>query len=278
MICRVDLRSGRQPEIDSSRFSYERRGGFALKRASSTSTPLLQVVNRGATATTLMSTPNPSSYGQTVTFTATVSGGGPVGPTGSVTFFNGPTNLGSSNLHSDGVATLSIAALPVGRDFIAATYNGDSNYNPSTSAPLLQVVNRAATSTTLNSAPNPSTYGQLVTFTATVSGSGPTGPTGSVTFFTGSTNGSGNLNSNGIATLSTAADRQPGQLVALGLPADLRGRRSANQSQRVEVAGTATLRGGRYRRSGDRHAYAGNGAGRSQTLPVVREGYECMAR
>ncbi len=152
----------------------------------STSTPLTQVVNKAATTTALTSSPNPSSYGQSVTFTATVTGDGLMGPTGSVTFFNGTTNLGSGTLHS-GVATLSTTALPVGDDSITAAYNGDSNYNASTSTPLTQVVNRGATTTALTSSLDPSTYGQSVTFTATVTGGGPTGPTGSVTFFNDST-------------------------------------------------------------------------------------------
>ena len=98
----------------------------------------------GATQTTLESSSNPSQFGQAVTFTATVISLGFSGtPTGSVSFFDGGTSIGNSNLNSNGVATLMTSALAVGTHTITATYNGDSNFAPSTSPPLYQVVQGA---------------------------------------------------------------------------------------------------------------------------------------
>lgn len=55
----------------------------------------------------LGSSANPSLMGQQVTFTATVNGNDVAGtPTGTVTFFNGTTSLGTSTLNASAVATL----------------------------------------------------------------------------------------------------------------------------------------------------------------------------
>jgi hypothetical protein len=94
------------------------------------------------TTTTLSSSPNPSNFGQAVTFTATVTGqqGFYKGaPTGTVSFYDGTTNIGNSNLNS-GMATLMTSTLAVGTHSMTATYNGDTNFVPSTSPPLNQLV------------------------------------------------------------------------------------------------------------------------------------------
>ena len=99
------------------------------------------------TKTALTSSQNPSSLGQAVTFTATVTPlawGGT--PTGTVSFYDGTTNIGNSNLNSSGVATLTTSTLAVGTHSMTATYNGDSNFVPSTSPVLYQVVQGAVAS------------------------------------------------------------------------------------------------------------------------------------
>lgn len=70
---------------------------------------------------------------------------------------------------------------------VVATYSGDSTFLPSSSAPLKQKVQKAPTTTTLTSSPNPSQTGQTVTFTATVAGQYGGTPTGTVTFEDGHT-------------------------------------------------------------------------------------------
>jgi hypothetical protein len=93
-----------------------------------------------ATKTVLNSSLNPSSFGQTVTFTATVTAylGGT--PTGTVTFLDGTTSLGSSTLNSSGVANFPINTLAVGTHSITASYSGDPTFGPSTSSVLNQLV------------------------------------------------------------------------------------------------------------------------------------------
>lgn len=96
------------------------------------------------TTTTLVSSPNPSNYGQAVAFTATIRPQVWKGtPTGTVSFFDSTTNIGNSNLNSSGVAVLTTSTLAVGTHTITATYNGDSSFAPNTSPPLYQVVQGA---------------------------------------------------------------------------------------------------------------------------------------
>ena len=82
-----------------------------------------------------------------MTFTATVTAQGFKGaPTGTVSFYDGTTNIGNSNLNSSGVAILTTSNLSVGTHSITATYNGDTNFAPSTSPVLYQVVQGAIAS------------------------------------------------------------------------------------------------------------------------------------
>ncbi len=84
-----------------------------------------------------------------MTFTATVTaqpGFDKNTPTGTVNFYDGTTNIGNSSLNSSGVATLTTSTLAVGTHNMTATYNGDTNFAPSTSPVLYQVVHGAIAS------------------------------------------------------------------------------------------------------------------------------------
>jgi hypothetical protein len=141
-------------------------------------------ISRFPTTTRIASSLNPSSFGQSVTFTATVTAKDSGTPTGSVTFYSGKTRIGSGQV-SNNTAKLTIRSLSVGNHSITAAYSGGSNFTGSTSSPLNQVVDRAVTTTMLTSSKNPSLYGQKVTFTATVTGQHGGTPTGTVTFKNG---------------------------------------------------------------------------------------------
>ena len=144
------------------------------------------------TTTALTSAPNPSTSGQSVTFTATVTSGSGV-PAGTVTFTEGAT-VWASGVAVDGAGNAA---------FTGASGWAHSSGNDS-GAP--QVVNASSTTTAVSSAPNPSTSGQSVTFTATVtSGSGV--PAGTVTFTEGATTLASNVTVDGAghAAFSTAA-------------------------------------------------------------------------
>jgi hypothetical protein len=99
-----------------------------------------QVLELYATATALQSNLNPSAYGKTVTFTATVSSAGPDTPTGKVAFKDGTLGIGTAPL-SGGVAVLHKSNLAAGTHSITAIYEGDSKSGKSTSPVVQQVVN-----------------------------------------------------------------------------------------------------------------------------------------
>lgn len=154
------------------------------------------------TTTTIASSANPSVFGQPVTFTVTVSS--PAGtPTGSVTVTADGIPLGSPTL-SGGQAFVTTSTLAVGSHTIVASYPGDGTFQPS-SASIVQVVNRAPTTTVLTSSQNPSDFGQPVTFTATVTVNPPGAgtPTGTVTFRRGAiTLGTAPVSGGGQAVLT----------------------------------------------------------------------------
>jgi hypothetical protein len=150
---------------------------------------LLNNTNEGKSTTTatLASSLNPSIYGQAVTWTATVTTSGSVPPTGTVNFKWGRnSSFGTAKLNSSGVATVTKSLENADTYPLTAVYLGDTNNLGSTSTILNQVITQATSSATLTSSPNPSTQGQAVTFTATITS--PTcKPTGPVTFTAGKT-------------------------------------------------------------------------------------------
>jgi probable HAF family extracellular repeat protein len=166
------------------------------------------------TTTSVSASVNPSVFGQSVSFTATVT---PAPPNANavndtVTFKDGNTTLGSGTYNGNGTWIFN-TALSVGNHTITASYSGDNNYGSSTSPVLTQTVTQAATATTLAVAPNPANFGQSVMLTATVTavapGAGtPTGtpPATGVTFYDGATAlGMAGLNSAATATFSTSS-------------------------------------------------------------------------
>ena len=140
---------------------------------------------RSTTSTSFISSLNPSIYGQKVTWTATVTTSGSIPPTGKVNFTWG-RNIGTVTLNTSGVATLTRSNLNADTYPLKAVYVGDANNLGSTSSVVSQVITQATSSATLTSSPNPSTQGQAVTFTATITSPTVT-PTGPVTFAVGKT-------------------------------------------------------------------------------------------
>ena len=147
---------------------------------------------------TLNASPIPATYNAPVTFSATVS---PQGVTGTVSFYDGDTLLGSGPITS-GFATLTANAPFTGRRVFSAVYSGDTITQPSASAPLTVVVSGTPSATTLSATTTSATYGQTLTLNATVA---PAPTTGAVSFFDGANLIGSTPVSHGIATLSTAA-------------------------------------------------------------------------
>ena len=99
-------------------------------------------VTPGAVTVGVGSTLPNSTYGQSVSFTVTVSGGGPT-PTGTVQFMVDGTDLGAPVMLSGGSATSpSTTLLAAGNHVVVAQYSGDPNY-AANSGSYTQVVNKA---------------------------------------------------------------------------------------------------------------------------------------
>jgi len=179
-----------------------------------------QNVTKGATSTDLASGPDPAAYGDTVTFTATVSAVAPATghPSGVVRFWEGSVLLGASSLAPAGgansaQATFASSTLATGSHSIRAEYVGNFNFDGSM-ATTSQSIERVATVTGIESSANPSTFGDTVTLTAVVADTSAAAgdPTGTVTFTEGST-------ALGTAPISTVGGRQQASLTVSGLHA-----------------------------------------------------------
>ncbi len=155
------------------------------------------------TTTVVTSSANPSSYGQPVTFTASISGGS--GLTGTVTFYDGGASIGTGSV-SGTTATLTTSSLGSGVHSISAVYGGNSVFSESVSPAISQTVSTigAVTTTALTSSINPSLTGATVKFVATVTSS-LSGITGSVTFKDGTTTLATVALASGSASYSTSS-------------------------------------------------------------------------
>ena len=143
-----------------------------------------------STTTTVATSTNPSAYGQSITFTATVTSGSPGTPTGTLTLFDGSGAIATGGMTS-GTSVFVVSDLVAGDHTITATYNGDSTFASSTGSLTgnPQVVDKADTTTSGSSTTNPSTYGSPTTFIVSVSAGYPVPslPTGDVNISDGGT-------------------------------------------------------------------------------------------
>ena len=153
-----------------------------------------------SSSTTVTSTPNPSFFGEPITFTVAVTSD--VGtPTGLISLTIDGATL-TETLDAGGQATYVTNTLPAGAHPITATYAGAATF-PGSADSMTQVVNQAASVTALTATPNPSAFGQDVTFTATVTATVGT-PTGVVTFTLDTTAVTQTLDAGGQATYVTS--------------------------------------------------------------------------
>ena len=183
--------------------------GDAVNQPSASSAQVL-TVDPDATTTVANASPATSGFGSPVTLNGTVSPGTANSgtPGGLLTFLldssTGPV-LCSASL-TNGQASCSTSALPLGNSTVIASYGGDTNHTASSgSAPV--VANPLATTTSLHGAAGPVLVGQPITYTATVS---PTPDGGFVGFTDNGTTVSGCASvpvntGNGTATCTTTS-------------------------------------------------------------------------
>jgi hypothetical protein len=139
-----------------------------------------------ATTTSLSANSYAINYGDALTLTAKVlpSTYATANPTGTITFTASGQTLGSTTIDNSGAASLNVSSsINVGVYNITASYSGDTNYAPSTSAPPI-VVTVSIVNATLTATISPKTnvpYGSTATVTATVALPGPNAaPSGTV--------------------------------------------------------------------------------------------------
>jgi hypothetical protein len=116
---------------DSVTASY---GGGAGFLATSSSGAGSVTVTKATTTLGLLSSANPSTAGQPLTLTATVFPTTGSGETGTVTFFENGTRIGTSAV-SNGQATWTVFTQLASDDSITADYSGDANFRSSSTTP-----------------------------------------------------------------------------------------------------------------------------------------------
>jgi hypothetical protein len=156
-----------------------------------------------ATSTTVSPSSNPSPAGSSLTLYATVNSGAGAPNSGTVTFLDAGSPIGTGPVTA-GSAQFSTSSLTPGSHTISARFEGITGYLPSTSPTFVQTIGRIATATSVNVSVSRSFFSRPVTLTATVTGTTGT-PTGSVTFYDGvNTLGTVGLTA-GSSTLTTSA-------------------------------------------------------------------------
>jgi glucuronoarabinoxylan endo-1,4-beta-xylanase len=138
---------------DSITASYLGTAGYQASSSASVALVVNAAAPPVATTTSLSATPNPAAAAATVTLNATVtSSNTSLTPTGSVSFYDGATLLGSSalvpspGLQGAGLAVYTTSTLAAGATHnLTATFAGNSSFSSSTSTAVALVVNPSFT-------------------------------------------------------------------------------------------------------------------------------------
>jgi hypothetical protein len=171
----------------------------------STSAQVNDTIGQARSTIAFSASPSPAVYGQLVTLTANigVASPGSAAPSGTVTFKDGLTVLGTASVVS-GSASITTSSLAPNTHTLMAIYSGDTNVTSNQAVTKL-VVSQASTAVDLSWSPQYSLAGQAATLTAQVSvvAPGVATPSGTVNFYLGSSLiGSGTISS-GFASLVT---------------------------------------------------------------------------
>jgi hypothetical protein len=117
----------------------------------STSPAVLQLVTAQGSTTTLAVSPNPAGTGQQVTMTAGVTLSDSTAAGGTITFYDGATQIDQTTLDPTGHASYATAGLTVGTHSLSAVYTGNANYGASTSPTVIEVIEAAGFTIALSS-------------------------------------------------------------------------------------------------------------------------------
>jgi hypothetical protein len=118
-------------------------------------------LGNGGTNLTLSGSASSIAFANSETFSFTIAGSlSSTTPTGTVSFYDGSTLLGSETLGNSGAATFESSTLPVGSHSITAVYGGDENFNPATSSSVAVTVTALAPAFTLGANPASATVSQ----------------------------------------------------------------------------------------------------------------------
>ncbi len=208
-----------------------------------------QTVNGQMSSITLGTSKAMVQVGEPVTFTTEVAGMSAAAPTGTVTFKDGSSTIGTAML-SGGSAGLTTSGILPGAHTITAHYGGDATYAGSSSVALLEKVLQLSTVTVVSSGVNPSAAGAAITLNATVvespgnaadSAGGTIG--GTVTFLSGDTTiGSAGVSAGGLASVRVTLPLGANGITAVyGGNANYLGSTSAGMVQTVVQAVTSTV-------------------------------------
>jgi len=205
--------NGSAPGAHAFTASYSGTANFAASTSAPASVTVRDLAQ--STFTFAFSGNSPTALGQRATLGALVVPlGGSVTPTGSVAFLDGGTVIGTAPL-SNGVAQISTTALSAGPHFIFAVYLGNATFASSISSPAVHNVFSSTAPLpapmTVAASATPTSLGDPVTFTATISPSTGT-PTGTVVFLVDNT-------LLGTATLSTVGGAVQAQVTTSDLSA-----------------------------------------------------------
>lgn len=172
--------------------------------ATSTSAVLSEQINLATTNVQLVASSSPLIFGRTLTLTAVVGGAGAI-PSGTVTFLEGATPLGTGIINASGQATLTVVTLPTGIHLLSASYPGDAKDSPSSSNTLTEIISQATTGLVLVSSSNPALAGTAVTFVATLNSNGSL-PSGQIVLSDGAiTLGTAVINASGKAEIGLSS-------------------------------------------------------------------------
>ena len=206
----------------------------------------------GVSGTVVTSSQNPSTFGQAVTFTATVTS--PPGSTavteGVVKFYDGGTSCTVSpgpqigldqTVNGSGVAQVTTSALSTGAHTVFGCYQGTTNFAASGGS-VPQTVNKANTTTAITAdAPDPSVVGQAVpvNYTVSVTAPGAGTPTGNVTVSDGTLSCTGTVAAGTCSITFTSAGAKT-LIATYAGDVNFNGSPSAGESHTVNQAATTT--------------------------------------